>query len=352
MAAENSGVYGLFAILANKYIDARNRDILPDVDTEKALGMTGEPAGRTLYGAFKTLYLHGRFSRTMIEQALAFSPTSYPEYIQLYLRSLPPTERSMYVADLYNSNFAGVQWDNELYQNSFKNRNILSGGDVGAPIQPPEPLGDNRHEPKQANAIQHTFDFHALLNYQYLLEGQAGDLHAPLESEYQEMMGYDYDVLEGVGGTLFGIVKSELTFGERSDTGRVLTSSELIVRAWNALYFAERLSKTELESALIAGPDAMRSLFSNGVRLASTFFPQRELQDVLQQASSIDLEAIEFSELPFEGEGALECDYCGEEIANKKVCSSCKIAMYCSRDHQKCDWKRHKPLCQRYKQAS
>jgi hypothetical protein len=135
-------------------------------------------------------------------------------------------------------------------------------------------LGDNRHAPKQANAVKYAFDFHALLNCQYLFEGRPGDVHAPLETEYVELMGYDYDVLEGVKGCLFGINKSELPFGERSDTGRILTNSEIIVRAWNALYFAERLSKTELEYSLITGPDAMRSLFCTGIHLAMTLFPK------------------------------------------------------------------------------
>ena len=95
MSAEKSSVYGFYVLLVDKYISARNKDMLPDLETEEALGMKGQPAGRNLYGAFKTLYLHGRFSRTMIEQALAYSPASYPEYIQLYLRSPPPAERSM-----------------------------------------------------------------------------------------------------------------------------------------------------------------------------------------------------------------------------------------------------------------
>lgn len=347
MSVENPGVYGVYALLVEKYISARNADMLPDVATEEALGMKGQPAGRNLYGAFKTLYLHGRFSRTLIEQALAYSPTSYPEYIQLYLRSLPPAERSMYAADLYNSNFAGIHWDSQLYQNCFEKR-----GNVGPPIKPAEPLGDNRHEPRQASAIQHALEFHALLNCQYLLDEDARDVHSPLNPEYVEMMGCDYDILDGTRGSLFGIDKSELVFGERSDTGRALTNSEVIVRTWNLLYYAERLSRTELECALIAGPDAIRSLFSEGVRLASMFFRKREDQALLEQASCISLDEIPFSELLVDVSVLQECDYCGEEFADKKVCSGCKIAMYCCRDHQKGDWKRHKPLCQRYKQAS
>jgi hypothetical protein len=89
--SRSSTVYIIYALLVDKYISARNKDMFPDVSVEEALGMKGE-AGRNLYGAFKTLHLHDRFSRTMIEQALAYSPASYPEYIQLYLRSLPPAE--------------------------------------------------------------------------------------------------------------------------------------------------------------------------------------------------------------------------------------------------------------------
>jgi hypothetical protein len=46
---------------------ATTRHVLPDETTEKLLGMSGGESGRNLYGAFTTLKIHGRSSRTMLE---------------------------------------------------------------------------------------------------------------------------------------------------------------------------------------------------------------------------------------------------------------------------------------------
>lgn len=40
----------------------------------------------------------------------------------------------------------------------------------------------------------------------------------------------------------------------------------------------------------------------------------------------------------------LECAVCGIEATKK--CSRCKTAVYCSAEHQRQDWKRHKVTCQ------
>jgi hypothetical protein len=37
------------------------------------------------------------------------------------------------------------------------------------------------------------------------------------------------------------------------------------------------------------------------------------------------------------------CNVCGE--TTEKECSQCHLVFYCGRDHQKRDWKRHKPIC-------
>nr|CAD7264050.1 unnamed protein product [Timema shepardi] len=42
-------------------------------------------------------------------------------------------------------------------------------------------------------------------------------------------------------------------------------------------------------------------------------------------------------------EGVVACDVCGAHAPNK--CSACKQVAYCTKEHQKQDWKRHKEVC-------
>jgi len=44
--------------------------------------------------------LHGRFSRTQIEQALVYSPDHYPGFIKTLLCSWPPLARNRYASDI------------------------------------------------------------------------------------------------------------------------------------------------------------------------------------------------------------------------------------------------------------
>jgi len=147
-------------MIVNDYLKARAMDFLPSTDTEKILAMGGGKPGRQLYGAFKTLDLQGRFSRTQIEQALTYSPTAYPEYIQLWISSLEPRQRSMYAANLYNSKFAGIQWDTQFYDIIDKQ---LRGEGLYQRIQPAMPLGDDRHSPKMASISRIASEFYDLL---------------------------------------------------------------------------------------------------------------------------------------------------------------------------------------------
>eukprot|EP00026_Physarum_polycephalum_P019372 Phypoly_transcript_21352.p1 GENE.Phypoly_transcript_21352~~Phypoly_transcript_21352.p1 ORF type:complete len:164 (+),score=30.99 Phypoly_transcript_21352:32-493(+) len=47
---------------------------------------------------------------------------------------------------------------------------------------------------------------------------------------------------------------------------------------------------------------------------------------------------------------AAKCN-CGS-TQNLQVCSGCKGIFYCSKEHQKSDWKAHKPLCTKIQQAA
>ena len=44
---------------------------------------------------------------------------------------------------------------------------------------------------------------------------------------------------------------------------------------------------------------------------------------------------------------AKHCTVCGAVDAN--VCSGCHSVSYCSKEHQKMDWKKHKPNCKSYR---
>lgn len=321
--------YRSASLTVDKFIKARNRDLLPDRDTELALGISGGERGRKLYGAYNTLFLHGRVSRTMLEQALVFSPTSYPEYVKLWIRSLPPAQRSMYAAELYNSNFRGIKWDEQLYRNISLER--LRGDDFEIIIQPPTPLGDDRHSPKNAKVAACARDFFNLLNHGVLFDGCAGDVHAKLEEN---------DELSELA-SLFGVDYTELNWSERSEN-RTMSHSELILRTWNVLYFAQRLSITELECALMNGRKAMSKLLTNGVELSVTAVdlegkPMAERgRDILTNAQKLfedrGIEEItnRFAELFVDDEADkkhLNCDYCGDDLQKSRVCSRCKTAM-------------------------
>jgi len=215
--------------------------------------MGGGEAGRNLYGAFKTLYLQGRFSRTQPEQALTFRPNFYPEYVQLLLRSLPPSGRSMYAAKLYNSNFKGIKWDIPFYTKP--HRQLEREGFEH--IQPAAPLGDDRHAPVVANIVAVASAFHCIFDIGFLFDGNAGDTLAPLADRcyFLEMTRADEDGDDILSkhGSVFGIDPSTLGWGsgtrfDQRENDDVSTS-EIVLRTWSALYFAERLSKTELEHA-------------------------------------------------------------------------------------------------------
>jgi len=115
---------------------------------------------------------------------------------------------------------------------------------------------------------------------------------------------------------------------------------------------AERICKTELEYALVQGPTAMKSLLQRGARLASTLFssPTGPAHALFQKALALDLDALNFDGVSTGNAATLsECDFCGKELKKKKNShrSRCKTSMYCGRECQKRDWKRHQPFCQR-----
>jgi hypothetical protein len=88
---QDSAWWKAAALTIDRYIGARNNDMLCDELTEEIMSLKDEQ-GQILYGAMKTLFNHGRISRTMLEHAFCYSETSYSEYIPLWISSLPPRE--------------------------------------------------------------------------------------------------------------------------------------------------------------------------------------------------------------------------------------------------------------------
>lgn len=363
-----SSSYKMVAMIISMYCKARIDDMLPDEHTEQALGMAGnsDSPGRTLYGAMTTLWNHGRISRTMLEQAYLFSPSSYPQYMQLWIASLPPNERSMYAANLYNSKFNGIKWDHQL-QTNVHNMHVKDGYDLRN-VKPPVPIGDDRHQPRMECITQFASKFYSLFNYGILLDGALGDWHAKLDPETDAK-----DILKEVG-KCFGIQDADqLNWTDRSDNknrSSTISRSELILRTWNVLYFLQRICKTELERALVDGPVAMLKLFVTAVgtallnssieRSRNSFSPnldQASAMDLLSRAQNLmettdsDIIVTFFESIPDSTMSAQtpnqECDYCGSQVSKDPPprCSKCKIAIYCNQECQRGDWKRHKPLC-------
>jgi hypothetical protein len=413
---EESVCYKLCTILVDKLVAAQAADALPDGDTAKILALgswAGSSAGGTndddddddggggLFGALRTLFLQGRCSRTMLELALIHSETSYPEYVQLWVRALPPNERSRATRKLCENNFGSVPWDHRFYSHSLQARRADYDGTAGRLVAmptPPTPLGDHRHSRRRNSVRNAAYFFYEVLRTGLLFDSSGQDYyatcvdwHCPLAADYAEMV--QPDILATLG-PVFGIDKAELTFGVRSDavsrgvadgdagtaaaatttittpasvpTGgpsggdcgggtrnniRTLSSSERILRTWNVLYHADRLCKTELEDALLRGPAAMRDLLERGATLLRMTWGQggsRHPALTLVGGMADLVVRARFVELPVDQPELLECDHCGEGISRKEHCSRCRVAMYCNRECQRKDWKRHKAQCPAY----
>jgi hypothetical protein len=357
---QESSCYKLCTMLVDNFLRALDNDFFPDVETGKILAVDMDnEAAKELYGAVQTLFLRGRCSRTMLELALIHSETSYPEYMELWIRSLPPIERSMYAARLYNGNlFAkSVPWDYHFYKVALQDRRAdydSTGGELHRMPTPPRPLGDHRHTSKRNNIRNAAYFFYHVLHVGYLFDDNGGtDCNYPLYRNYTDLV--EPDMLLTIG-PVFGIKKSDLVFGERSDhrirNGKEISPSERILRCWNVLYHARRLCLTELEDALVRGPVGVRDLLERGVTLMEMTLtePTNPVLEMVKGVKELlfDSNQVEFTKLAGTEPELMECDYCGEGVEKKERCSKCKVAMYCNRDCQKSDWKRHKWLCSRY----
>lgn len=344
---EVSVVYRLNAEVAHNYYKAQQVDFLPDANTEKRLGMGGGGVGIALFHTFKTLDKHGRLSRTIIEQALMHSDKSYPTYMKWWISSLPPRERSRYAALLYNTKYKDLQWDEQYHAQT--HAAIIEEGPSQLFTEPPFPLGDDRHSPKNAAIIRIASHFYDLIHYNQLFD--ECDAHAPLSIEFHE---FSEDNFLQRNSSLFGFDYEDLEWKGQSSDGRLdeLSNSEVVLRAWYILYIRQRLSKIELEHALQNGPEAMKRLFSNGMKLASMFYPFPEHESILRR--TMRLQNVAFRELQKKDysihDKNKECDYCGVKLEKPSQCNGCRIAMYCGKECQRGDWKRHQLLCPKYKE--
>lgn len=361
-----SSIYNLHAKTVDLLLNATELDVLPGQSVEDVLGMGGDH-GRILYGAVQTLLRHGRISRTMLEQAMSYDVTSYREYLTLWLQSLPPQQRSLYTAELCQDKFKNLPWETDPKFTTYFERMMNMTGNEGESslihrTQPPNPLGDNRHDPLPAKAARLAQDFYNIFSYDLVFFGQ-DDSPPSLDSDDTNLY-----VLNEFGA-LFGINAPELPWGEQSAyrlLPEVLTVPEMMLRAWNTIYMSQRLSVTELECALMQGN--VRQLMATAVEAAlSVGFNQEPFwkkgRTMLLKAK--DFLSGDYASLPGDqrdhfhlvfadltvDEGdteLLECDYCGSELKKVKQCSRCKVAMYCTENCQKNDWARHKPLCSHY----
>lgn len=371
-----SSIYLMQARTVHGLFTAMDEDLLPDEPTELVFGMssTGDQR-RLLYGAFQTLRGRGRLSRTMLEQAMCYSPTSYRESVTLWIQSLPPGQRSQYTALLCKSKFKNLPWDTDpKFPNYFNQMGTLGSEELDddnnndtllkrIKCKPLVPLGDNRHDPRTAKAVRLAKEFYNLFTLGLIFQGP----EAP--PNLNNCDPESLSVLRNCG-SLFGIDSPELAWeeGNLRMMPEVMTVSEMMLRTWNSLYYNQRLSLTELECALMQGN--MREFMTQAVEVtyqgqefakhgrsmlrSALGFLKGDSSSLRGDTAPEDFQLV-FTNLN-DGNGnntgddpsLLECDHCGTELETTKRCSKCWTAMYCSGDCQKKDWSRHKPLCSRY----
>jgi hypothetical protein len=221
-------------------------------------------------------------------------------------------------------------------------------------VPPPIPLGDDRHSPLRAAIAHHASYFFTLLSTGTLTDGDGLDVNAPLCRESI------YEPLQEIGA-YFGVHVVDVNW-ETGAESRVQTMSysELILRIWYALYLNIRLSVTQLEHALVHESTGMKELLDFSIHVHLTY--SKQPPQMMQMMGSIycnellqrGLSGARFEQVQV-GPGDkpdLTCDYCGDEISKAPRCSRCHCAMYCNRDCQKSDFKRHKPLCLRLAKAT
>ena len=395
-----STIYFIQAKAVDGFLKAIDYDLLPEKSIGDVLGTEGEH-GNILYGAFQTLRRHGRVSRNMLEQAMCYGPTSYRESVTRWILSLPPRQRSMYTDQLVRTQFKLLQWETdptfpEYYINICRLAKDEDGDDdddddtLGDShgsfgtikrTKPVVPLGDNRHNPLQAKAAKLAQQFYSLFKFRIIFDGPES------RANMKNLEGQDPRFLEILRrhGSLFGIDSPELPWDDdyfaashavaAAGVPEAVTVSEVILHAWNVLFFNDRVSVTELETSLVM--NSMREYMTNAVQVALSAgydgVPFAKLgrqwllhaydflrgdNSSLQQQSGEESSQAETFQLVFQRLVVdhddndddddyllLECDYCGETVATNKICSRCHTAMYCNRDCQKKDWIRHKQLC-------
>jgi hypothetical protein len=255
------------------------------------------------------------------------------------------------------SKFKGIEWDERMYRSLSASR---GGCDehVDLYCEPPVPFGDNRHNQLQGYAINISSIFHQLLSYGAFFDGEAGDPHAKLEECNDSLETEDFSPF-GIKG------RTDLNFVDSSE-GRVdtMSDSEVMLRTWKILYSAERLSVTELECSIIKSPSQVHALMIRGIVLAKMFkdrqgnlpiVVRRGIDILIRAKALLDEKGPDlFGTLQVPAQFGLSqnngtsCDHCDGILEKQTRCSRCKVAFYCSTGCQRNDWKRHKPLCERY----
>jgi hypothetical protein len=120
-----------------------------------------------IFNSFVTLKLHGRLSANLLEDALLAaadgdtyaSAGALPRAYEVWIRSLPPRQRSTYTARLVKAKFAGAEWGGPEAPVPGERLTAAQRPAVAAP------LGDNWHSAAAGTAVAAAAAWFALLNH-------------------------------------------------------------------------------------------------------------------------------------------------------------------------------------------
>lgn len=125
----------------------------------------------------------------------------------------------------------------------------------------------------------------------------------------------------------------------------LLTGMKLNTETWKE-FLAKDDNKNLLEKLINYWKKGFQALI-----ILERWYPSRIDYQLYKRAIVMMDEMYKEKLLPKEGiEGVHVCDFCGKNVNGKLFkCTGCNVVYYCSKEHQKVHWQKHKNICKQLK---